>query len=82
MLYKIKIKGELDKSWSEYFGNIPISFEEDEAGAVITILAMDVTDQSELFGVLNYIQDLNLPLISVAKDEQEKDKSITRKSSL
>ena len=36
MLYQIKIKGELDESWSEYFGRIPISSEKDEAGAVIT----------------------------------------------
>lgn len=66
MRYRIKIKGELDDRWSEYFGNIQISSEKDEAGILLTTLEMDAADQSALFGLLNHLQDLNLSLLSVS----------------
>jgi len=69
--YKIKIKGELDERWSEYFGNIRIASEKDEAGVVLTTLELDATDQSALFGLLNHLQDLNLSLISVTSNNKE-----------
>jgi hypothetical protein len=71
MIYQIKVKGELDKSWSEWLDNIQISCEDQQDGTVITILTVDVTDQSTLFGILDRIRDLNILLISVTKDGQE-----------
>ncbi len=65
MLYQIKIKGELDQSWSEWLGNVQIQYEVDEVGARITILIVNLTDSPALFGVLDRIRDLNLSLISV-----------------
>lgn len=69
--YKIKIKGELDTSWSEYFGNIRIASEKDETGSVLTTLEMDAADQSTFFGLLNHLQDLNLSLLSVTSSNKE-----------
>jgi hypothetical protein len=71
MIYQIKVKGELDKSWSEWLDNIQIGCEDQQDGTVITILTVDVTDQSTLFGILDRIRDLNILLVSVTKDGQE-----------
>ena len=65
MLYQIKIKGELDQSWSEWLGNVQIRPQSDEAEGNTTLLIVDLTDMPALFGVLDRIRDLNLPLISV-----------------
>jgi hypothetical protein len=71
MIYQIKVKGELDKSWSEWLGSIQINSENQEDGTVVTILTVDASDQSVLFGILDRIRDLNIFLISVTKDGQE-----------
>ncbi len=71
MKYQIKIKGMLDESWSYWLGEVELTNREEE-GARITLIYSEVHDQSALFGILNRIRDLNLPLISVIKlDERE-----------
>ncbi len=71
MKYQIKIKGMLDESWSDWLGEVELTNREEE-GARITLIYSEVHDQSALFGILNRIRDLNLPLISVIKlDERE-----------
>jgi hypothetical protein len=72
MVYQIKIKGEFDKSWSDWLGSVKLSSERGEDGSAITTLTVDATDQSALFGILDRIRDLNIPLISVAKGGDEK----------
>ena len=71
MIYKIKVKGELDKSWSEWLGNIQITSEKQEDGSMVTTLTVDAIDQSTLFGILDHIRDLNIFLVSVTKDDLE-----------
>ena len=58
--YKIKVKGGLDPSWSDWFGGFSITVQGDE-----TTLAGTVTDQAALHGILAKINDLGLSLISV-----------------
>ncbi len=71
MMYQIKIKGELDQSWSDWLGGIEISTEMAEDGSVITTILVDAADQPALFGVLDRIRDLNLVLINVIGKENE-----------
>ena len=71
MVYQIKVKGELDKSWSDWLGSIQITLDKQDDGSVITILTVDVIDQSSLFGILDRIRDLNIFLIMVTIDDQE-----------
>ena len=71
MIYQIKIKGELDNSWSDWLGSVKLSSERAEDGSVITILTADATDQSTLFGILDRIRDLNLTLISLTRNGDE-----------
>ena len=69
--YQIRVKGRLDSSWADWFDGFSITAE-----GVDTILVGAVTDQSALHGILAKINDLGLPLISLAKisqDEQQEN---------
>ncbi len=58
--YRIRVKGALGGQWSDWFDGMAIKSE----GAITTISG-NVRDQSALYGLLNRIRDLGLPLISV-----------------
>ena len=57
---EIMIKGQMDTDWSEYFGDFGVTH-----FAANSILKGPVRDQSELRGILSYLADLGLELISV-----------------
>ena len=71
MIYQIKVKGELDQSWSDWLGNVQIVTEQDESGTLFTMLIVDVTDQTALFGILDRVRDLNIELVNVIRKENE-----------
>ena len=56
----IKIQGNLQKTWEEWFDGVDISYEENN-----TVLTCENKDQAYVHGILNQIRDLNLKLISV-----------------
>lgn len=58
--YMIKIRGNLDLSWSDWFNGFTITILENE-----TTLEGSVPDQAALHGILAKINDLGLALISV-----------------
>jgi hypothetical protein len=60
--YQIRLKGALDSSWSDWFGDFTITVQGDE-----TILTGVVPDQSALHGILAKINDLGLPIVSVER---------------
>ena len=60
-VYQIRVKGHLDNSWSEWFGGLSMTHEEDGT----TVLTGPVADQPALHGLLIKIRDLGLPLVSV-----------------
>jgi hypothetical protein len=64
-VFQICIQGELDESWSEYFGVQSVSFEIDEAGNTVTVFITDPMDQAALVGLVNHLNALGIPLISV-----------------
>jgi hypothetical protein len=57
---KITIQGYLDKKWKSSFEGMKISYEEGN-----TILSGNIKDEAHLHGILNFIRDLNIKLISV-----------------
>jgi len=64
-LYEIRIQGELDGRWSEWFNGIEITMEHSGDRLPLTTLNCPVMDQAKLRGVLNKIWDLNLNLVSL-----------------
>ena len=60
-LYEIRIKGHLDDQWSDWFGGLTITLEEDGN----TLLTGRVIDQAALHGLLKKVRDLGMPLVSV-----------------
>jgi hypothetical protein len=72
MVYQIKVKGKLDKSWSDWLYDARIISEFEEDCTVFTTLTVVVIDHSALFGILDRIRDMNLLPISVERIDNEK----------
>jgi hypothetical protein len=65
--YQIKVRGRLDKKWSDWFNGLAITYQAGRDGYPVTILTGAVVDQAALYGMLSKIRDLNLNLISVER---------------
>ena len=64
-VYCIRINGRLGESWLEYFGAQSLSVEVDEAGLNSTTLISEPVDQAALVGMINHLNGLGLPVVSV-----------------
>ncbi len=62
--YELAVQGRLDQDWSDWLAGLEIECE-NRAGQGVTCLRGTVADQSALFGLLNRIRDLGLPLLLV-----------------
>ena len=60
-IYEIKIHGQLDTKWSEWFYGMTVTYEREGT----TTLCGPLPDQTVLHSVLERIRDMNLQLISV-----------------
>jgi hypothetical protein len=65
MIYRIRIKGLLDRRWTDWFGGMDIRATEDGD----TLLTGPVEDQAALHGLLKKVRDLGMPLVSVSPFE-------------
>jgi len=63
--YQIRIKGHLDKSWTDWFDGLSLTVESFVNEPVNTVMTGPIADQAALFGILNRIRDLGLPLLSL-----------------
>ncbi len=59
--YEIKVRGEIDRDWSSWLGDMEITHSEDG----MTVLRGELIDQAVLFSVLSRIRDMGLTLIEV-----------------
>jgi hypothetical protein len=59
--YQIVVRGELEASWAEWFGDFDISCPAPRT----SLLDGHVVDQAALYGLLGRLHDLNLPLLAV-----------------
>ena len=66
-IYQIRIKGHLGRQWTEWFGGLTITLE-DNGDTLITGL---VVDQAALHGLLRKVRDLGVPLLSVNHVESD-----------
>ena len=59
--YEIRLKGHLGTRWAAWFDGLAIAHGSDGT----TIIHGPVADQAALYGLLQKVRDLGLPLISV-----------------
>jgi hypothetical protein len=59
--YEIKVKGQLDPSWAEWFADLKLTYLEGD----VTLFSGLLPDQAAIYGLLERMRDLNLTLISV-----------------
>jgi hypothetical protein len=64
-VFSIRINGQLSRSWSEYFSAQSMSVEVDEAGHSSTTLISEPVDQAALVGMINHLNGMGLPVVSV-----------------
>ena len=67
MVYQIRIKGHVRREWTDWFGGMTITLE-DNGDTLLTGL---VLDQAALHGLLRKVRDLGLPLVTVIQVEPE-----------
>jgi hypothetical protein len=67
VIYRIRIKGQLDETWSEWFK--PLTIVNEPPGEATLIGA--VRDQAELHSLLNKVFNLNLTLLEVTINKME-----------
>ena len=63
--YRIRVKGFLEGSWSEWFEGLALTAEDNGE----MVLSGPIVDQAALHGVLARVRDLGLPLLSVTRSD-------------
>ena len=66
-VYQIRLKGQLDARWTDWFGGMVVALSEDGD----TVLTGPVTDQAALHGLLRKVRDIGIPLVSVNEVKSE-----------
>jgi hypothetical protein len=65
MVYQIRLKGHLGRQWTDWFGGLSITLEDNGD----TLLTGPVVDQAALHGLLRKVRDLGMPLLAVIRIE-------------
>ncbi len=60
-IYQIRLKGHLDRQWTDWFEGLTITLEDNGE----TLLTGSVIDQAALHGLLKKVRDLGMPLVAV-----------------
>lgn len=66
--YEIRVKGQLDESWSDWLEGLEVTLLENGE----MILSGYIGDQAALLGTLNKLYGLNLTLLSLSKINSKK----------
>ena len=64
---EIRIKGRIDERWSEWLDDLTITHTDQDE----TVLTGAIVDQAALYGLIDKLRDLGLPLLAVNCVKQE-----------
>jgi hypothetical protein len=67
--FEIRVRGHISSEWSDWFENMEIRLLENGE----TVLSGPIVDQAALMGILNKLNRLNLPLLSLNEVSRSKD---------
>jgi len=67
--FEIRVRGHLSSEWSDWFENLDINLLENGE----TVFSGPIVDQAALMGILNKLNRLNLPLLSVNEISRNND---------
>ena len=70
--YEIRVQGQLDQHWSEWFNGLVISYDADGN----TVLRGPLADEAALHGVLSKVRDLALPLLALSRAQADASRHI------
>jgi hypothetical protein len=62
--YQVRLQGQISADWSDWLSELDVTAE-GRSPAIMTVLTGTVKDQAALFGLLSFIRDLGVALISV-----------------
>jgi hypothetical protein len=65
--YEIRLKGHLDSRWAAWFDGLSLTNQTDGT----TIIHGPVADQAALYGLLQKVRDIGLPLVSVSQVQSD-----------
>lgn len=66
-MYRIRVEGTFDPSWSDRLGGMAISAEHSGQGPPTTTLVGELCDQASLAGVLSMLYELHCPVLLVER---------------
>jgi len=72
--YRIRLKGQLDQPWADWFEGLAITLEDNGD----TLLSGPVADQAALHGLLKKIRDLGMPLLSITPVECNRAEAVRK----
>ena len=61
--YEIRVKGHLGPRWAAWFDGLSLTSAEDGT----TVIRGEAIDQAALYGVLQKVRDIGIPLVSLAE---------------
>lgn len=67
--YEVRVPGQLDDTWSDWFAGMTMAVESDAPTQPVTVLS-GVLDQAALHGLLRRLYAMGLPLLSVVCMEE------------
>jgi hypothetical protein len=65
--YEIRVRGHLESRWAAWFDGMSLTHESDGT----TSIHGPVVDQAALYGLLQKLRDVGLPLVSVAQLDRD-----------
>jgi len=68
-VYRIRVKGHLDNSWSEWFDGLAVTHENNGTSTLVGAVA----DQAALHGLIGRVRNLGLQLLLVERMEKVRD---------